>query len=404
MKSAIASLALAAGLVAAQPRQHAHQHLHKRGGSPVVLARDYVTTVVPATATAFVDSNGQPIQESEASKGLENGLYTVIGESTPTFTPPPPPPVTTTSSTPQAVFIEQAKPTSSSAPVIEDPYPTGGSGVTSEFPSGKVKCSEFPSSYGALSVNWMGLRGWSGVQNVPNFSKGDSVISYIETAISGSGCSEGSYCSYACPPGYVKTQWPSSQGATGQSIGGLYCNKDGFLELSRPQFKTLCMPGVGGVSVVNNLKKNVAICRTDYPGTENMVVPTDVQPGAKADLANVDTSDYYVWQGKKTTLQYYVNQQGVSVEDGCVWNCASDHDACGNWAPMIIGTGRTGGITYLSLFQNLPTSTAKLNFNVRMSGDVTIKCAVNDGVFSGSGDPTGCTTGVGSGGAVIEFY
>ncbi|KXJ95704.1 hypothetical protein Micbo1qcDRAFT_201061 [Microdochium bolleyi] len=407
MKSLIATLSLAAGLVAAQPHQHGHQHLHKRAGSPVIAERDYVTTVVPATATAYVLANGQPVKDAEAAKGIENGLYVVVGETTPTFVPPPPPaPTTSSSAEVQAMFIEQASasPAPSSSAPAQDSYPVGGGGIDSPFDSGKVPCSTFPSSYGAMPISWMGLGGWSGIQNVPNYKIGDSAISFIETAIAGMGCRSNAYCSYSCPPGYVKTQWPKSQGNTGQSIGGLYCNAQGMLELSRPEFKTLCMKGVGGVSVVSKLSKNVALCRTDYPGTENMVCPTDVQPGAKVELANVDTSNYYIWQNKKTTLQYYANQQGVSVQDGCRWDCAQNHDECGNWAPMIIGTGRTAGITYLSIFQNLPMSTAKLNYNVRMSGDVTIKCAVTNGVYSGSGDPKGCTTGVGSGGAIIEFY
>ncbi|KAH7035212.1 uncharacterized protein B0I36DRAFT_347026 [Microdochium trichocladiopsis] len=406
MKSAIASLTLAAGLVAAQPHQHhGHQHLHKREGSPVLAERDYQTTVVPAYATAYVDPQGKVIKEDEAEKGIENGLYVVIGETTPVFTPPPPPPPKpTTSSTPQAVFIEQATPSPSPSAPADDGYPTGGTGLTADFPNKKIKCSSFPSDYGALPISWMGLGGWSGIQNVPSYKLGDAAISFIETAIKGMGCRSNAYCSYACPAGYVKTQWPASQGATGQSIGGLYCNADGYLELSRPQVKTLCMPGVGGVTVVNKLKKNVALCRTDYPGTENMVCPTDVQPGATVTLANVDTSDYYIWQNKKTTLQYYANKQGIPVEDACVWDCAQDHDGCGNWAPMIIGTGRTAGITYLSIFQNLPMSTAKPDYNVRMSGDVTIKCGFSNGVYTGSSDTNGCTTGVGPGGAIIEFY
>ncbi|KAJ1331426.1 SUN family beta-glucosidase [Microdochium nivale] len=410
MKSSIAALSLAAGLVAAQPHQHhGHQHLHKRAGTPVVVERDYVTDVVPATSTAYVLGNGEVVTPDEAKKGIDNGLYVVVGESTPTFTPPPPPPAPTTTSSAemQAMFIEavtSAPPAPvSSAPAVES-YPVSGGGIDSPFPSGKVPCSSFPSDYGADPISWMGLNGWSGIQNVPNYKIGDAAISFIETAIAGMGCRGGSYCSYSCPPGYVKTQWPESQGNTGQSIGGLWCNNQGFLELSRPEYKTLCMKGVGGITVVSKLSKNVALCRTDYPGTENMVCPTDVQPGSKVDLANVDTSDYYIWQNKKTTLQYYANQQGVSVEDGCRWDCAKNHDECGNWAPMIIGTGRTAGITYLSIFQNLPMSTAKLNYNVRMSGDVTIKCAVTNGVYSGSGDPTGCTTGVGPKGAIIEFY
>ena len=74
-------------------------------------------------------------------------------------------------------------------------------------------------------------------------------------------------CSYACPPGYQKSQWPAEQGSTGQSVGGLFCNENNKLVKTNPDLsKTLCIKGTGAVKVVNKLSTNAAFCRTDYPG------------------------------------------------------------------------------------------------------------------------------------------
>ena len=73
-------------------------------------------------------------------------------------------------------------------------------------------------------------------------------------------------CSYACPPGYLKAQWPEAQGATGQSVGGIEC-KNGKLYLPRAsETKKLCMAGTGGVKIHNQIGQSVPVCRTDYPG------------------------------------------------------------------------------------------------------------------------------------------
>ncbi len=403
MKAAILNLAVAASLATAQPHQHGRFHHQKRDGSPVEK-RDVATSVtyVPAYVTKYV-LDDQDVTPEDAKAGLDNGLYIVVGETTPTFTPPPPPPASTSSSSQDGgIFIQQAATTSSPSPSstpasstqaasssASSGFNSGATGVTADFPSGKVPCSEFPSDYGAVALSWLGLGGWSGIQRT-DYSVGASVISFIETAINGATCQSGEFCSYACPEGYVQSQWPEAQGATGQSVGGLYCNADGFLELTRSAYSTLCQKGLGNIKIVNKMQKNVAVCRTQYPGTENMVIPLDAEPNGTFDLANIDSADYYEWDGKATTLQYYVNQAGVSVKDGCVWDCATNHDECGNWAPTIIGTGRAAdGITYLSVFPNLPTSHANLNFNIKITGDVSMECELNGGQYSVSS--TGCT-------------
>lgn len=78
-------------------------------------------------------------------------------------------------------------------------------------------------------------------------------------------CMDGTWCSYACPPGYSKAQWPAEQPSSGESIGGLVC-KNGKLWLTRSTSRKLCTAGADNTKIVNNLGQGVAICRTDYPG------------------------------------------------------------------------------------------------------------------------------------------
>ncbi|KAK2069664.1 hypothetical protein P8C59_004221 [Phyllachora maydis] len=213
-----------------------------------------------------------------------------------------------------------------------------------------------------------------------------------------------SFCSYACPPGYQKTQWPeSSQGFHGESLGGCWCNLRGYLELTRPSHPRLCEPGAGGVYVQNKLPSNSAVCRTDYPGTENMVIPLDTQPGQTYPLTSVDASTYFVWQGKTTSAQYYVNPKGVAVSDACLWTSPTNPTSAGNWAPVNIGVGMdSAGVTYISIFPNTPTSSATLDFNIEITGDVSSPCYLRNGIYAGGSN--GCTTAMTSGGqATIVF-
>ena len=69
------------------------------------------------------------------------------------------------------------------------------------------------------------------------------------------------------------------QPSNGVSIGGLLC-KNGKLYKSSTRSNYLCEWGVKKANVVNKLSETVAICRTDYPGTENMVIPTVVGGGS----------------------------------------------------------------------------------------------------------------------------
>lgn len=420
MKSVI-KITLAASLVASAAASHNHQHLHakKHQADKVVEKRDpsVVTQYVAGPTETVYEIGGKVMDADEAKQGIDGGNFVVVGETTPTFSPPPPPPApTTTSSTSTsadmgAQFLESkvtttTKPTTTAEPTTSSTPPppktttaassggsdsnTGGQGLDSKFESGKVPCSEFPSDYGAVPVDWLDMGGWSSIQFVPDFTSLSSTISTIIGGVVGDTCGKQAMCSYACPPGYQKTQWPKAQGSTKESIGGLFCNAQGFLELTREDSDTLCEKGVGGVSVQNDLDEEVVLCRTDYPGSEAMVIPAVAAPGGTVDVTNPDQDTYYQWDGLATSAQWYLNKKGYSKEQACVWNSAIDPLGAGNWSPDIIGVGKASdGITYISIFPNSPTSTAKLDFNVEIKGDVSSECSLINGKYSGGSN--GCT-------------
>jgi hypothetical protein len=401
IKSAVAA-AVVVG-VAAQPHNHGHRHLHaKNHARSPVEKRDtvIVTKVVEGPTVVVYELDGQRVDAAQAEDGISKGLYVVMGSSQPTFSAPPPAVTTSKASTDLGgEFFEKATtttststtPTTTSTPTPKKstsaaPQPVA-TGINVDFPSGKVKCDKVPTEYGAIEVPWVGTNGWTTLANIGTWIKGVA-ISKIESPTSGT-CEPNMMCSYACPPGYEKSQWPEEQGASGQSVGGLWCNADGYLELTRPSHPKICEPGAGGVYVRNELSGNAAVCRTDYPGNEAMVIPLDTSPGNTYPLTNPDSSTYYVWEGKPTTAQYYVNNMGVAVEDACVWNSGPYPTSAGNWAPTNIGVGKSSdGITYISIFPNSPTSTAVLNFDIEITGDISGTCSLKKGVYSGN---NGCT-------------
>ena len=173
--------------------------------------------------------------------------------------------VTSRSSATMPTSFPAPTPSLSEPPVSQASSTPGGQGLDAEFPDGEIDCTTFPSNYGPIEVEWANLGGWSGIQYVT--IEGDTVTEIVTGVPGGDGCKPGAMCSYACPPGYQKSQWPSAQGSTGQSVGGLSCNSNGKLTLTNPGLsKTLCIPGTGAVIVQNKLSSNAAICRTDYPG------------------------------------------------------------------------------------------------------------------------------------------
>lgn len=278
--------------------------------------------------------------------------------------------------------------------------PTSTSGISGDlkayvnpsedFEDGKYDCSHFPAGQGVIPLYHLGFGGWSGIEN-PDKSTGGN-------------CKEGAYCSYACQSGMSKTQWPDNQPSNGVSVGGLYC-KGGKLYRTNKNAKTLCEWGEDKAKVESKLSKEVAICRTDYPGTENMVIPTVVEGGSSQPISVMDESTYYKWQGKPTSSQYYVNNAGVSWTDGCQWD--SPGSGKGNWAPLNFGSGYSNNQAYLSLIPN-PNNKNPLNYNVKIVADgddseVSGECAYENGKFKGAGSD-GCTVGVTKGKGKFVLY
>ncbi|KAH3684701.1 hypothetical protein WICPIJ_004336 [Wickerhamomyces pijperi] len=258
-----------------------------------------------------------------------------------------------------------------------------------EFQDGTIKCSDFPSGQGVIGLDWLDFGGWASIMN----ENGDTSTS----------CQDGYYCSYACQAGMSKTQWPSSQPASGISVGGLLC-KDGYLYKSNSDKNTLCEWGQDSSDAVNQVSESISLCRTDYPGSENMVVPTVVEAGSSKPMSVVKEDGYYTWKGGKTSAQYYVNNAGVSYEDGCIWG--TDGSGIGNWAPVVLGSGYTDGVTYLSIIPN-PNNKTPPNYNVKIvatdGSTAQGNCYYENGVYNGAGTD-GCTVAVSSGKANFVFY
>lgn len=396
---------LASGALAAANEHHVHKRAYVTQLVYQTIVVDQNGNVVTAEATALETEEDEPASTTVAANNFAfNGASSIATVSVETSSAP-----AATSSAAASSKAQSAPASSSESAASTGSSSSSGSGSSSggsggisgdlssfsgpseEFQDGTISCSDFPSGQGVISLDWLGFGGWSGIQKY----SGD----YTENKDS---CEEGDYCSYACQPGMSKTQWPSSQPANGVSVGGLLC-KNGKLYRSDTSSKYLCSWGADSARVVSELSQDVAICRTDYPGTENMVIPTLVTAGGESVLSVVDQSSYYAWQGKSTSCQYYVNNAGVSVEDGCVWG--SDGSGVGNWAPLNFGAGKAGGITYLSLIPN-PNNKEAANFNVKIVAEdgasVNGNCVYENGSYNGGAN--GCTVSVTSGRGKFVLY
>ncbi|OHT14318.1 cell wall protein Psu1 [Tritrichomonas foetus] len=258
------------------------------------------------------------------------------------------------------------------------------------FVDGVYSCDSPPTAInGVKSLPYLGLSGWTGIQ-IDNEQR--------------TTCTNGCLCSYACSPGMLKSQWPDNQPADGQSRGGLLC-RDGKLYKTR-NVDDLCINGVGTAYVENTLGAGVAVCQTDYPGTENMDIPTYVDAHSTQPLSVVDSASYYHWQGLPTSAQFYVNKAGYTAEKGCRW--ATENDDFGNWAPLNFGAGMTDGVTYLSIMQN-PLKPINPGYNVKIvARDANAhvngadQCIYENGRFNNG--LNGCTVGVTGGAAKYVIY
>ena len=297
--------AMLAGLVAASPQPHHHVFVPHR----VKRIPDGTTIVQAAAVTVEVyQLNGQLIDLNQLCDGIADGNYTLPGNEIPAgcqsltaSSQPTPTPSTSTAvlvvtsvtsaasssantsvaaSTVESAAASSASASSaqySSAPVQSATVNTNASanyasttGTEETFPDGQLDCSTFPSQYGAVPLDWLGTEGWASIQTPQDV--GDAYDNIV-TAVSG-GCTEGAFCAYACAPGYQMMQWPQKQGATGQSVGGIYC-QNGKLHLTNTNMsQSLCGAGVGNVYVNNTMSQQTAVCRTVYPGKP--AVPTSI--------------------------------------------------------------------------------------------------------------------------------
>lgn len=96
-----------------------------------------------------------------------------------------------------------------------------------------------------------------------------------------------------------------------------------------------------------------------------------------------------------------MNPKGVGVEQACQWGDAGSN--VGNNAPMNLGVGYSSGSAWLSIFQNSPTTTTKLDFTVEIVGNnggfdnLSGRCKYSNGQYCSGDDyqtcssTTGCT-------------
>lgn len=116
-----------------------------------------------------------------------------------------------------------------------------------------------------------------------------------------------------------------------------------------------------------------------------MVVPLACPAGSTKPLTVPMSSNSYTWKGLKTSAQYYVNNAGVGIAEGCTWGQQGKN--AGNWSPLIFGAGEDSGMMWLSMSQN-QLNPSPLNFNVEIIGGNSV-CKYENGKFS---TPGGCTT------------
>lgn len=219
------------------------------------MAAEVATSLPPVAVQQKQNVKAIPVQSSQAPEPSTEPASSTPAQLSTTTSSEPAPVVTSSAAAPSL-----GETSSSQSSSISE-----GQGLELDFPDGTIDCSNFPSQYGPIEVEWANLGGWAGIQYIT--VEGESVTNIVTAVPGGKGCIPGAMCSYACPPGYQKSQWPSTQGSTGQSVGGIQCNSYGKLSLTNPGLsKTLCMKGTGATIVQNKLSTNAAICRTDYPG------------------------------------------------------------------------------------------------------------------------------------------
>jgi SUN family beta-glucosidase len=100
-----------------------------------------------------------------------------------------------------------------------------------------------------------------------------------------------------------------------------------------------------------------------------MTIPLTVKPGQTAELAVPDLSKYFWWSGQPTSVQYYVNSQGIPESDSCTWS--NGKHPKGNWAPMVFGAAWDDinmNMGFVSITSNYLTQD-NLNYDVNFVGE-----------------------------------
>lgn len=377
---ALASASLAAPL---EGHQH-HQHQHKRD-----------SVIKQVTQVVYVDGNGNPVTSSGTASAASSPATTLSTVTSSAGSGSGSASSTSSESESSSASSSGSESTSSGSSSGSGSFQgdlKAFSDPTKKFEDGVHKCSEVPTGQGVIAVDWLkGLNGgWTTIMN--------------EDGDTSSNCQDGYYCSYGCQAGMSKTQWPSNQPSNGVSVGGLSC-KNGLLYRSNKDSDYLCSWGEESADFSSEISKDIAICRTDYPGSENMNIPTLLEGGKTAPVSVVDAASYYEWKGGKTSTQYYVNDAGVSVEDGCIWS--NPGTGVGNWAPVVLGAGKRDGKTWLSLIPN-PNNKDKPNYNIKIEAEdgatMNGNCKYEDGNYKGGSGSDGCTVSITNGKGKFTFY
>ena len=123
-------------------------------------------------------------------------------------------------------------------------------------------------------------------------------------------------------------------------------------------------------------------------------MPLNTEPDSTSPLTCPDASTYFTWEGDSTTAQYYVNNQGVPLQDACIWS--TDGSDMGNWAPSYFGVGQdVNGKTWLSIAstaQNDPSSYMPLNYTVKITGNTSGNCGLSNGQYCSGDNYNDCNT------------
>lgn len=136
---------------------------------------------------------------------------------------------------------------------------------------------------------------------------------------------------------------------------------------------------------------------TAFQGTESETIPLSAEAGSTNPLTCPNANTYYTHQGGATSAQYYVNPAGLSVAQACQWDTVEGKFS-GNYAPVNLGVGTKDGATWISIFQNAPTTPdATLDFDIEIVGEhLSGSCSYHNGVYKSltGSNKQGCTVSV----------